>query len=502
MKNKNILINNMLLLNDILDTDYEYCYEPIVVGIATKHSDTKRQYFVYNTNERGYIDWIEEKDTFNEALLFARKMYRGMFKTYSNYLKLDIDNNKEIEKQIHEELTQELFRQFLIKANIAQDYIIINDDTFKFKEDEYSPFYGTVNVYKDNNVWIVWEDVEYEVFMGYYKGRHTNIKKFASQEEAYKDAVKRRGFNITTKDITYDEKDTQGIINIIESAKSFLKFVIDFNELENVNKLIQRYILLETFEEEIIRKNNSDDTELVKKTKIDKYVDYQISKSYEQAEIERLKRLKGLLLKKQFLDAPNELTKIEYNKWLKEAKKTYLLSIPTQSLLMGDIHHYPKHSKEELNESVIGNLSAIQIIQILDSLDLYTIMKLITDDVMLIHDITDYWIRKHGDVELIGNTEEGKLVAYPFHQFNRSFSLGNRNSYVNRRDGVKSINSKNAYELLYSYLRLPISTVLSSINEVNTHISCDIPFNNELCSKIEKIQKEASVPQYLIRTRK
>ena len=94
------------------------------------------------------------------------------------------------------------------------------------------------------------------------------------------------------------------------------------------------------------------------------------------------------------------------------------------------------------------------------------------------------------------------MRRYPFHQFNRSFSLGNRNSYVNRRDGVKSINSKNAYELLYSYLRLPISTVLSSINEVNTHISCDIPFNNELCSKIEKIQKEASVPQYLIRTRK
>ncbi len=84
MKIIRVLCNDMLLSDVISDADYEYCHEPLVVGIATKDSDNKRQYFVYNTNERGYIDWIEEKNTFNEALLFARKMYRGMIKAYSH----------------------------------------------------------------------------------------------------------------------------------------------------------------------------------------------------------------------------------------------------------------------------------------------------------------------------------------------------------------------------------------------------------------------------------
>ena len=219
---------------------------------------------------------------------------------------------------------------------------------------------------------------------------------------------------------------------------------------------------------------------------ISNYVDYQISKNYKQAEIERLERLKGLLLKKQFMDAPTGLTKIDYNKWLKEAKKTYLLSIPTQSLLMGDIHHYPKHSEDELNERVIGNLSPVQIIQILDSLDLHTIMKLIIDNSEYRAINSSWKIKTFGDTELVGNTLDGELIAYPNHPFNRRISLGYSYDY---RDGVKSINDRNAYEVLYSYLRLPISVVLSSINEVNTHLSCSIPFNHELCSKIEAIQK-------------
>ena len=230
---------------------------------------------------------------------------------------------------------------------------------------------------------------------------------------------------------------------------------------------------------------------------INKYVDHQISKSYQQAEIERLERLKGLLLKKQFLDAPTELTKAEYNKWLKKAKKTYLLSIPTQSLLMGDIHHYPTHSEDELNESVIGNLSPTQIIQILDSLDLHTIMKLITDDVNYRTIRNSFQIQTFGDTELIANTPEGELIAYPHHPFNRRISL--RYSYCHR-DGVKSINGRNAYEVLYSYLKLPISVILSSINEVNTHLSCNIPFDDVLCSKIDEIQKYA--PPYPFTTRK
>lgn len=232
---------------------------------------------------------------------------------------------------------------------------------------------------------------------------------------------------------------------------------------------------------------------------IGKYVDYQISNSYQQTEIERLERLKQLLLRKQFLDALNGLTNAEYNKWLKEAKKTYVLSIPTQSLLMGDIHHYPKHSNDELNESVIGNLSPNLIIQILDSLDLHTIMKLITDDSDYRPIENNFHIQTFGDTKLIGNTPEGELIAHPHHPFNRSISLGY--SYYHR-DGVKSINNRNAYEVLYSYLKLPISVILSSINKVNTHLPCNIPFDDALCSKIYEIQEHAPSFQFQIRKRK
>ena len=80
-----VLTNDMLLNDDILDVDYEYSYVPNVVGIAIEKKDSKRKYIVYNTNERGRIDWKEEIDTFKEAILFARKMYRGMIGSIMRY---------------------------------------------------------------------------------------------------------------------------------------------------------------------------------------------------------------------------------------------------------------------------------------------------------------------------------------------------------------------------------------------------------------------------------
>ena len=72
-------------------------------------------------------------------------------------------------EQIHEILVQELFRQLIIKNNIANDYHIVFLDNFELKKDEYAPFYDKVNIFKDaNNIWNVWEDVEYEVFMGHF----------------------------------------------------------------------------------------------------------------------------------------------------------------------------------------------------------------------------------------------------------------------------------------------------------------------------------------------
>ena len=252
MRKSNYLINDMLLNDDILDICYDYCYEPDVVGIATEEMDNKRKYFVYNTNERGRIDWVEEKNTFDEALLFARIMHKGMIKAYQRF-----DNN-ETNIKIHEEIIQEIFRQLLIRNNIASDYFIVHEDDFEFKKDEYGPFGGAVYIFKDNdNIWNVWEDVDFEVFMGYYKGRHVDLKQFDSQEEAYIDAAKRRGLIISKQDLTYDVNDSKIMLNTIESAKNFLKIVIDFPFPRNVDKLIQRYSLLEFLEKIILKQNNN-----------------------------------------------------------------------------------------------------------------------------------------------------------------------------------------------------------------------------------------------------
>lgn len=236
-------------------------------------------------------------------------------------------------------------------------------------------------------------------------------------------------------------------------------------------------------------------------SKIDKYIDYQIlqNSNSNQAEVERLERLRNLLLDRQFIDAPNGLlTESEYNKWIKNAKKTFLLTIPTESLLMGDIHRYQKHSIEELNESVIGNLNSNQIIDILDSLNICTIMPLITNRGHARRIKDSYAIKTYGNIQLVGETENGNLISYPFHSFNRSISLEDCYSF---RDGVRSINNINAYEVLFKYLKLPIATVLSSINEVNTHFPCNIPYDDELCTKIDKINHSYHEQNYLARKR-
>ena len=233
---------------------------------------------------------------------------------------------------------------------------------------------------------------------------------------------------------------------------------------------------------------------------IDNYIEYQISNISCKEDVRRLIRLKSSILQRQFVDSSENLSQEEYNKWLKQAKKTYLLSLETKSILMGDLHYYPIHSSEELNTGVVGNLTPIQIINILDSLDLYTIMKLITENVTIYSVENEFAFSSFGHTTLIGFSEGNSIIAYPFHPFNRSVST--RDGYCAKRDGIKSINGKNAYEVLYGFLRLPIKTVLASINEVNTHFPCNLSFDEGLCTRIEQIQKETSTPQLLLNRRK
>lgn len=251
MNEFSVLVNDMLLSDNVIDKDYKYCYEPNAIGIVTKGNDTGRQYFVYSTTAKGRIDWVKERESFIEALFYARVMYRGMLKANYHFSK---NENQASEDQIHEEITYEIFRQLLIKNNIEKDYMILFEDDYKFKADEYSPFGGIVNIFKDdNNIWNVWEDEIYEIFMGYFRGLHTDIRQFSSQVEAYIDAAKRRNLNISKEDLAYDVKDIQYMLSIIQSAKIFLLFG---SGIYNSNKLAQRYQMLLTFENELLEKNN------------------------------------------------------------------------------------------------------------------------------------------------------------------------------------------------------------------------------------------------------
>ena len=226
------------------------------------------------------------------------------------------------------------------------------------------------------------------------------------------------------------------------------------------------------------------------------YLEYQMGypKCSKFSDTEKLRRLN-----KQFIDANVGMNQADYNKWIKDAKKTYIHTIETESLLMGDLHCYRNNHREELYAEAIGNLSPCQIVRILDSIDLYTIMKLISKD-LEITNITESYPIATGNC----NFQDGSslyLYAELPNVFNRSVSKG---TYVGKngkwfRDGIKSISGINAYELLYRFLRLPIGVVISSINEVNTHMDSGIPFDDDLCQRIDEIQSDKSIPKILVR---
>ena len=169
-------------------------------------------------------------------------------KDFDDYAVDIVANEDELKIIFHEEIIQEIFRQLLIKNGIASDYVLLFEDNFKLI-DECKGVSGTVNVFKNqNSEWNVWEV--------YDDGENYNIANFDNQIDAYIDAAKRRGLDISIQDFTYDENDIQSILNIIQIAKKYLKFGIDFYQAENVTKLIQRYSVLEKYEKEFINNNN------------------------------------------------------------------------------------------------------------------------------------------------------------------------------------------------------------------------------------------------------
>ena len=226
------------------------------------------------------------------------------------------------------------------------------------------------------------------------------------------------------------------------------------------------------------------------------YLEYQLGmpKCSRLTDFERERRLN-----KQFIDAEYGMNQAKYNRWIKDAKKTYIHTIETRSLLMGDLHCYKNNYREELYEEAIGNLSPAQIVKILDSIDLYTIMKLISKN-LEITNIAEFYPVATGNC-IFDDGSQIYLYAELNNIFNRSWS---QRSYIGKRgkwfrDGIKSINGVNAYEILYRFLRLPIGVVLSSINEVNTHMDSGIPVDEDLCQKLEDIQTDKNTPKILVK---
>ena len=149
-------------------------------------------------------------------------------------------------------------------------------------------------------------------------------------------------------------------------------------------------------------------------------------------------------LNKQFVDASYGMNQAEYNKWLKDVKKTYIHTIETESLLMGDLHCYRNNYRDDLCSKAIGNLSPLQIVKILDSIDLYTIMKLIASD-LEITSIAEFYPVAIGNCVFSDGTSQ-YLYAELNNIFNRSWSKRN---YIGKngewyRDGIKSISGINA----------------------------------------------------------
>ena len=173
-------------------------------------------------------------------------------KNNDHFLKTNSKIGKD--EQLHEIILQEIFRKLLIENNIADDYVLVFEDCFEFKKEDYKGVAGTVNIFKNkNNIWIVWEiDAN---------GENYNISGFNNQIGAYIDAAKRRELNLNVQDFIYNENDTQ---DIIKSAKDYLEHAINFYEQNNVTKLIQKYLLLEASENKTINGNGSNGKKLVR----------------------------------------------------------------------------------------------------------------------------------------------------------------------------------------------------------------------------------------------
>lgn len=78
---KDYLVNNNLYIENIMDYENQnlrYLYVSDAVGIATKYENHQRIYTVYLTDEFGGIEFTKDYQDFQEALIYAKDLYKGL----------------------------------------------------------------------------------------------------------------------------------------------------------------------------------------------------------------------------------------------------------------------------------------------------------------------------------------------------------------------------------------------------------------------------------------
>ena len=160
------------------------------------------------------------------------------------------EDNKSL--QIKEEIVQEKFRQFLVRNDAASMFVLAFPDDFVVGKDNHGICY-TINVLKDdNNHWNVWEYIGNEVFMVFFKAEYHDVRCFERQEDAYINAAKRCGLDISIEDISYDENDITDILDTIKSAKEYYEKILRFFCRGNADKLTNKYHILCEYENEML----------------------------------------------------------------------------------------------------------------------------------------------------------------------------------------------------------------------------------------------------------
>ncbi len=246
------------------------------------------------------------------------------------------------------------------------------------------------------------------------------------------------------------------------------------------------------------------------KSRIEGFTDFTKNMYYlyhNNVHIEQIERMKnnGIYISKQFVDLDTDLSTEEYNKWLKSVKKTFMHTIHTNSLLMGSDTDKIKefHSQEELSTPVLAKYSPNQIMETLEWLDIYTIMLLLAEDVQIEIIGKETYLKENIFLTGIHQKEDGsviKLASRP-HIGGKSISSLDENGKIN-------YNFVNANEFLFRNLKLPIKTVLNSVNEAvdflqfsNEGIKPDV-VNEELCEQIVRIRKSDTYEELREESRK